>query len=84
MNPIKGVSPNSSANKDFKGGFPIELAKGVMDMAIGLGEHVGAKSVLAPVVKDVFAKAAEHPKTKGQECRSVWKLFSENEGHDLD
>ena len=84
MNPIKGVSPNSSANKDFKGGFSTELAKGVIDMAIGLGEHVGAKSVLAPAVRRVFAKATENPKTKKQECRSVWKLFSENDGHDLD
>ena len=84
MNPIKGVSPNSSANKDFKPGFTVDLAKGVVDMAATLGQHVGAKSVLAPVVQDVYAKAVENPKTKGMESRSVWKLFSENDGHDLD
>ncbi|KAI1612668.1 3-hydroxyisobutyrate dehydrogenase, variant [Exophiala viscosa] len=83
MNPVKGVQPGSSASKDFKGGFRTELAKGVTDMAVQLMDDVGAKHVMADVVKDIYARAVNHPKCAGQECRSIYKLFSENDGQDL-
>ncbi|KIV83068.1 hypothetical protein PV11_05128 [Exophiala sideris] len=83
MNPVKGVQPGSSASRDFKGGFRTELAKGVTDMAVELMDDVGAKHVMADVVKDIYARAVKHPKCAGQECRSIYKLFSENDGHDL-
>ncbi|KAK4934956.1 hypothetical protein LTR10_023893 [Elasticomyces elasticus] len=83
MNPVKGVQPGSSASRDFKGGFRTELAKGVTDMAVELMDDVGAKHVMADVVKDIYARAVKHPKCAGQECRSIYKLFSENDGQDL-
>ena len=60
MNPVAGAippTPYNRANYDFKGGFPIELCKGVNDIAVSLHKQVGAKSVLGPVVEEVLARA---------------------------
>jgi len=83
MNPVKGVQPGSSASRDFKGGFLTELAKGVMDMTVALMDDVGAKHVMGTVVTDVYARAVQSPKCAGQECRSIYKLFAEDDGKDL-
>ncbi|KAH8803349.1 3-hydroxyisobutyrate dehydrogenase, variant [Xylogone sp. PMI_703] len=83
QNPVKGVNPKASSAKDFKGGFTTELAGGVIDDAVALMEQVGAKTVLANPMKNVFSKARKNPKCKGMEARSVWKLFYEDEGRDL-
>jgi len=83
-NPVKGVIPTASSARDFKGGFTTELCKGVNEMAIALTKQVGAKSLLSPVVQKVLDTAAESPKCKGQECRSVYRLFAEDSGQDLD
>lgn len=83
MNPIKGVQPNSSASKDFEGGFKTELAKGVIDMAVELMDDLGAKHVMGNVVKDIYARAVEHPKCADKECRSVFRLIAEDDGKDL-
>lgn len=50
MNPVKGVQPNSSSSRDFKGGFKVELAQGVTRQMTKLMEEVGAKSVFGPVM----------------------------------
>lgn len=84
MNPVKGVNPNSSAARDFEGGFPLELCRGVNDMAMQLGKEVGARSVLAPVVQGIFERAAVNDKCRGKECRSVYRMFAEDGGKDLD
>lgn len=83
QNPVKGVTATAASAKDFEGGFSMELCKGVVDMAIQLGEEVGAKSVMRGVVKDVLEKAIESDKCRGKDCRGVYKLFSEDEGKDL-
>ncbi|KAK5053868.1 hypothetical protein LTR84_001830 [Exophiala bonariae] len=83
MNPIKGVQSNSSASKDFEGGFKTELAKGVIDMAVELMDGLGAKHVMGNVVKDIYARAVEHPKCADKECRSVFRLIAEDDGKDL-
>lgn len=83
QNPVKGVNPTASSANDFKGGFTTELAGGVIDNAVALMERVGAKAVLATPTKDVFSKARRSHKCKGMEARSVWRLFSEDEGRDL-
>ncbi|KIW25184.1 uncharacterized protein PV07_08385 [Cladophialophora immunda] len=82
-NPVKGVNPTASSANDFKTGFTVELAGGVIDDAVTLMEQVGAVTVLAKPTKDVFTKARNSAKCKGMEARSVWRLFSENEGKDL-
>ena len=81
---MKGVTPNGAASRDFKGGFTLELCKGVNEMAMALQDQVGAKSILAPAVHKLLDTAAQNEKCAGQECRSVWRLFAENDGHDLD
>lgn len=80
MNPVKGVLPNSSASRDFKGGFKTELAQGVTRQMTKLMEEVGAKSVFGPVMDDVWARAVESDLCKDQESRSIWRLFTEEDG----
>jgi 3-hydroxyisobutyrate dehydrogenase len=84
QNPVKGVSPIAASAKDFEGGFSMELCKGVIDMAINLGKQVGAKSVLSDVVQNTFDKACKNEKTSGKDCRSVYRLFAEDDGRALD
>ena len=81
MNPVKGVIENSSASRDFKGGFKVELAQGVTRQMTKLMEEVGAKSVFGPVMDDIWARAVETPLCKEQESRSIWRLFAEENGN---
>lgn len=83
QNPVRGVSDVSSASKDFEAGFTTEMAKGVLDMALDHGSKVGAKSVLGGVVSDFYERAASSPVCQGKDFRSIYKLFSENDGKDL-
>ena len=80
MNPVKGVVENSSASRDFKGGFKVELAQGVTRQMTKLMEEVGAKSVFGPVMDDIWARAVETPLCKEQESRSIWRLFTKEDG----
>jgi 3-hydroxyisobutyrate/3-hydroxypropionate dehydrogenase len=84
QNPVKGVTPTAASASGFEGGFSTELCKGVIDMAVDLGKQVGAKSVLSDIVQRTFDKACNNEKTKGKDCRSVYKLFAEDDGHSLD
>ncbi|KAK3723002.1 hypothetical protein LTR37_002148 [Vermiconidia calcicola] len=83
MNPVKGVIPNSSASRDFKPGFTVELAQGVTRQMTKLMEEVGAKSMFGPVMDDIWARAVENPLCKAQESRSIYRLFSEDNGQHL-
>ena len=83
-NPVKGVNPKSSASNDFKPGFTTELAAGVISDAVALMDQVGAQTALAPVVKAVFDRALQSDKCKGMEARSVWRLFVEDDGVELE
>jgi 3-hydroxyisobutyrate dehydrogenase-like beta-hydroxyacid dehydrogenase len=80
QNPVKGVTPTAASAKDFDGGFSTELCKGVIDMAVELGEQVGAKSVLSDIVQRTFDRATKSDRCKGKDCRSIYRLFSENDG----
>lgn len=83
QNPVRGVSDLSSASRDFEAGFTTEMAKGVLDMALDHGDKIGAKSVLGGVVSDFYERAASSPVCRGKDFRSIYKLFSENDGKDL-
>lgn len=83
MNPVKGVQPNSSASRDFEGGFKTELAHDVTCMAVQLMNDVGAKHVFGDVIKDVYDRAIESPLCKGKECRSIYRLLVEDDGKGL-
>ena len=80
MNPVKGGLPHSSASRDFKGGFKVELAQDVTRQMTKLMEEVRAKSVFGPVMDDIWSRAVESPLCKDQESRSIWRLFVEEEG----
>jgi 3-hydroxyisobutyrate/3-hydroxypropionate dehydrogenase len=77
MNPVKGVHPNAPASRDFKGGFSVELAHGVIADATNLMDQVGTRKVLANDLKGIYDEALEDPRTKGQEARSVWRFFED-------
>lgn len=81
-NPVKGVNPNASSAKDFKGGFSVELAQGVIEDATNLMAEVGTKKVLADSVLETYTQALQDPRTKGQEARSVWRFFEDSKRGD--
>lgn len=82
-NPIKGVHPSSPAERDFKSGFPTELAKGVLDKAVDFMQEAGAKQLFGTVMADIYARAITNEKCAGREHHSIYKLYSEDEGKDL-
>lgn len=77
QNPVKGVTATSAASKDFEGGFSIELCKGVVEMAVELGQQVGAKSLLSDIVVASLNEAAEDPRCKGKDCRSFYRWLAD-------
>jgi 3-hydroxyisobutyrate dehydrogenase-like beta-hydroxyacid dehydrogenase len=83
QNPVKGISPTASSANDFEGGFTTELCRGVLEMSIELREQLNAKSVLAPAVQELFSRAVESEKCKGKDFRSIYRLFSEDDGSEL-
>ncbi|CAK7225612.1 hypothetical protein SEUCBS140593_005959 [Sporothrix eucalyptigena] len=83
QNPVRGVSTKSSAEKDFAAGFTTEMAKGVLDMALAHGTTVGATSLLGNIVCDFYERAVAHEKCRGKDFRSIWRLFSEDDGRDV-
>ncbi|ENH74958.1 3-hydroxyisobutyrate dehydrogenase, mitochondrial [Fusarium oxysporum f. sp. cubense race 1] len=83
QNPVKGVSSVASSAKDFEGGFSTELCRGVLHMAMELGEQLGAKSLLAPVVRDMYDTAIQNDKCSGKDFRSIYRLFAEDDGNQL-
>lgn len=78
QNPVKGISPNSSAERDFENGFSIELCKGVLHMAIDLGERVGARLPLSQGLIDTYESASMDDRCKGKDCRSVYRHVADN------
>lgn len=83
MNPVKGVQPWSPAENDFQGGAGFNLAVESTEMAADLMEMVGAKSLYTPIMRDVWKRAMENPHTKGREYRSIYWLFSKDDGKGL-
>ncbi|EXM14705.1 hypothetical protein RAB80_012875 [Fusarium oxysporum f. sp. vasinfectum] len=83
QNPVKGVSSLASSAKDFEGGFSTVLCHGVLQMAMELSEQLGAKSLLAPVVRDMYDCAVQNDKCRDKDFRSIYRLFSEDNGDQL-
>ncbi|KAI0470175.1 3-hydroxyisobutyrate dehydrogenase, variant [Xylaria cf. heliscus] len=79
QNPVKGVTPGSASEKDFVGGFSVELCKGVLDMAVALGEQVGARSILSDRVLGIYDKALKDERTRGKDSRSIYLFFEDND-----
>lgn len=76
QNPINGVTATAAASKDFVGGFSIELATGVIRMAVELSKQVGAKTLVADTVIDAFEKACADKRCAGKDCRSLYKWLA--------
>ncbi|KAH7161899.1 NAD binding domain of 6-phosphogluconate dehydrogenase-domain-containing protein [Dactylonectria macrodidyma] len=83
QNPVKGISATASSANDFKGGFTTELCRGVLGMSIELSKQLNAKSVFAPAVQELFNQAVMSEKCKGQDFRSIYRLFVDSDRSDL-
>lgn len=77
QNPVKGVSSNSSANRDFEPGFTIELCKGVLEMVADLGRDLKAKMPLCQGLLDTIEAASKDDRCKGKDCRVVYKYIAD-------
>jgi 3-hydroxyisobutyrate dehydrogenase len=88
MCPVKGVQSTSSATRDFlsgpDGGPGFDLATESTEMTVELMDHVNAKSVMAPVMRDIWKRAQASPLCQGKEYRSLYRLFSEEDGRALE
>ncbi|KAI0447823.1 3-hydroxyisobutyrate dehydrogenase, variant [Xylaria telfairii] len=79
QNPVKGVTPTAASAKDFVGGFSVELCKGVLDMAVTLGEQVGAHSILSDRILAIYDKALKDERTRGKDSRSIYMFFADDD-----
>jgi 3-hydroxyisobutyrate dehydrogenase-like beta-hydroxyacid dehydrogenase len=79
QNPVKGISPNSSASRDFEGGFDISLCVGVLRMARGLGEQTKTNLPLSEGLVSTYEAASKDPRCVGKDCRSVYKFIADLE-----
>lgn len=79
QNPVKGVTPGAASERDFVGGFSVELCKGVLDMAVALGEQVGARLVLSDRVLALYDKALKDERTVGRDSRSIYLFFADDD-----
>jgi 3-hydroxyisobutyrate dehydrogenase-like beta-hydroxyacid dehydrogenase len=77
QNPVKGISPDSSANRDFKGGFDIGLCVGVLRMAVDLGRQTNTNLPLSEGLVRTYTAASEDPRCIGKDCRSVYKYVAD-------
>jgi 3-hydroxyisobutyrate/3-hydroxypropionate dehydrogenase len=77
QNPIKGVTPTAAAERDFEGGFSMELCVGVLEQAMQLRQLVGARTVVGDVVMDAFKQASQDERCKGKDYRSFYRWFTD-------
>lgn len=70
-NPVPGISPGAPAEKDYEGGFGVELMKKDLRLAMDEAQRLGAKIELGAKAGDVYAEveAAE----KGKDFSVVYR-----------
>ena len=73
QNPVKGVTPSAVSEKDFEVGFSVELCRVTRDMAVALGEHIGAQLELGDTVLGVFDKATRDDRRRGRDSKSAYR-----------
>ena len=72
-NPCPGVTPGAPAERNWEGGFRIELCTKVFKMGIALAEMVGAKTILSKPTLDGLQSACEDESCKGRDARVIYK-----------
>lgn len=77
MNPVRGVVEGNIAEKDFQGGFSMELCLGVLRLGRELSQQLGVKSIFGEQLLDAFEQAAEDPRCKGKDSRSIYKWIAD-------
>lgn len=71
-NPVKGVSEGAPAERDYEGGFGIELMKKDLRLAIEEARRVGARVEMGERAGDVY-EIAEEEGGKGKDFSVVYK-----------
>ena len=77
MNPVKGVVPGNIADKDFQGGFSMELCTGVLKLGRQLGKELGVKTVFGDQLIQAYEIASEDPRCKGKDSRSIYRWIAD-------
>jgi len=78
-NPVKGVVQGSPANRDYSGGFGIDLMKKDLGLAILAAEEAGARLELATKAQEVYTAASEQENCKGRDFSVVYRYIDGTE-----
>lgn len=78
-NPVKGVVEGSPANRDYSGGFGIDLMKKDLGLAIIAAQEAGARLELASKAQEVYEAAAEQENCKGRDFSVVYRYLGGSE-----
>ena len=74
-NPVRGISPNSPAEKDFAGGFGVGLMKKDLKLAMEIAGKMGAKLEMATRAREVYE--AVETAYAGKDASVVYKWLVE-------
>lgn len=78
-NPVPGIQDNVPSNRNYEGGFRIELCAKVLGMGSKLAKSVGARTVLDRPTLEAFQEAMEDDRYRGKDARVVYKWLNESE-----
>jgi 3-hydroxyisobutyrate dehydrogenase len=78
-NPVKGVVQGSPVNRDYSGGFGIDLMKKDLGLAILAAEEAGARLELATKAQEVYTAASEQENCKGRDFSVVYRYIDGTE-----
>lgn len=78
-NPVPGIHSDAPASNNYQGGFRVDLAYKVLDLAKELAESAGARTVLDKAALEMFKEVAADPRYAGKDARVMYKFLTENE-----
>ncbi|KAL3710114.1 hypothetical protein TMatcc_003906 [Talaromyces marneffei ATCC 18224] len=78
-NPVPGVCPSAPTNKDYQGGFKVQLMRKDFQLAVDTAKRVDARLFLAAAGLDIYQKASEDDKCRDRDSRVVFRYIGGNE-----
>lgn len=76
-NPVAGISPGAPVDRDYEGGFGIDLMKKDLGLAIKAGEGVGAWLGGKEYLTQIYDKTSQDPRFKGKDFGVVYKYVED-------
>jgi 3-hydroxyisobutyrate dehydrogenase-like beta-hydroxyacid dehydrogenase len=78
LNPCPAAAiPGTAPARGYTGGFAIELCRDVFELGINISNATGSKSIIGPAVQQAFQEAAQDPRCKGLDARSIYRYISD-------